>query len=216
MTLIVSVLHLDRKAVKALRMTDLYSLHRVVYSLYDDVRSEAEKSASGCSGIQFADMGGDFHGRKVLLLANRAPAEQVKGDDGERYGEVQSKAVPERFLEHDRYRFKVIVNPTRRDNKSKNLVPVKGREDIAAWFCGRALSSWGFTVPEMYLQIDTVEVQRFSSKNGHPITLAQAHLQGELHVRDGEKFRQSFGQGIGRGRTFGCGLLQLIPVSDAL
>ena len=42
MTQYTSVLRLDRAAVKALKVTDLYSLHRVVYSLFDDVRTEAE------------------------------------------------------------------------------------------------------------------------------------------------------------------------------
>src|SRR5690606_6883771 len=68
MSLIASVLHLDRRAVKALRITDPYSLHRVIYSLYPDVRSEAAKAASEASGILYADQGGDFYGRKILLL----------------------------------------------------------------------------------------------------------------------------------------------------
>ncbi len=38
-----SVLHLDRHSIQALKVTDPYSLHRVVYSLFDDVRSEASK-----------------------------------------------------------------------------------------------------------------------------------------------------------------------------
>ena len=50
MSLIASVLHLDRRAVKALRITDPYSLHRVVYSLYPDVRSDTDKSRSRASG----------------------------------------------------------------------------------------------------------------------------------------------------------------------
>ena len=42
---------------KALRVTDTYSLHRVVYGLFDDVREgDREKG----SGILFVDMGGSF------------------------------------------------------------------------------------------------------------------------------------------------------------
>ena len=212
MTMIASVLHLDRKAVKALRITDPYSLHRVVYSLYPDVRSETDKTNSTPSGILYADQGGDFHGRKILLLANRVPESQVDGA----FGHVLSKEVPSHFLDHTRYRFKVIVNPTRRDKNSKKLLPVKGREAIAEWFRARAESSWGFTASQQYLQVDTIEVQRFSAKNNHTVTLAQAQLQGELQVQDPETFRRSFQQGIGRGRTFGCGLLQLQPILDTL
>lgn len=213
--MIASVLHLDRKAVTALRITDPYSLHRVVYSLYDDVRSDAEKKASKSSGIQYADMGGDFDARRILLLANREPAKQVKHENAY-YGEVQSRPVAGGFLDHNLYRFKVIINPTRRDHKSRKLVAVKGREDISQWFCERSQASWGFQVLRRYLQIGTIKVQRFTDKNNRLITLGQAQVQGELLVRDPEKFRQSFQQGIGRARTYGCGLLQLVPVFDSL
>lgn len=58
MNMIASVLHLDRKAVKVLRITDPYSLHRVVYSLYEDARDAGQKNISQTSGILFADQGG--------------------------------------------------------------------------------------------------------------------------------------------------------------
>jgi CRISPR system Cascade subunit CasE len=210
MSMIASVLHLDRKAVKALRITDPYSLHRVVYSLYADVRSSEAKSASQSSGILFADQGGDFAGRRILLLADRAPADCIDGQ----YGQVQSKAIPEGFLDHAQYRFNVIVNPTRRDNASRKLVPVKGREAIGQWFCERAAQSWGFQVSAQHLQVDRVEVLQFKDKQQNPVTLAQAHLQGQLRITDAAQFRNSFTQGIGRGRTFGCGLLQIAPLLD--
>lgn len=210
MGMIASVLHLDRKAVKALRITDPYSLHRVVYSLYEDVRSAEEKSASQTSGILFADQGGDFSGRRILLLADRAPADCIEGQ----YGQVQSKPISEGFLNHRHYRFKVIVNPTRRDNVSRKLVPVKGHEAISLWFCERAVQSWGFSVSARHLQLDQVDVLQFKDKQQHPVTLAQAHLQGQLSITDHAQFRNSFAQGIGRGRAFGCGLLQIVPLID--
>ncbi len=211
MSLIASVLHLDRQASKALRITDPYSLHRVVYSLYEDVRSAEEKSASQTSGILYADQGGDFHGRRILLLADRMPAEHIDGQ----YGQVQSKPIADSFLEHDRYRFKVIVNPTRRDSASRRLVPVKGREAIADWFCERAVQSWGFQVLRERLQVDRVDVLQFKDKQQHPVTLAQAHVQGQLEVADRTQFRNSFAKGVGRARTFGCGLLQIVPLLDS-
>lgn len=210
MNMIASVLHLDRKAVKALRIKDPYSLHRVVYSLYEDVRDAKEKEASQSSGILFADQGGDFASRRILLLANRTPADCIDG----LYGEVQSRPVAGGFLDHDNYRFKVIVNPTWRDSASRKLLPVKGREAIGQWFAERAQQSWGFRVSPQHMQVDKVEVLNFNDKRQHPVTIAQAHVQGQLSVTDREKFHNSFTQGIGRARTFGCGLLQIVPLID--
>lgn len=209
MSLIASVLHLDRAAIKALRVTDLYSLHRVVYSLYPDVRSETDKADSASSGILYADLGGDIRGRRILMLSNRTPAAQV--DD--QYGQVQSKSIPEGFIQSREYAFSVVMNPTRRDSASGKLKPIKGRDAIAAWFLDRA-PSWGFTVDPMHLQVMSTDVQQFKEKNQRLVTLAQANIKGRLRVTDLDQFAKSFAQGIGRGRTFGCGLLQLAPITS--
>ncbi|SFU56794.1 type I-E CRISPR-associated protein Cas6/Cse3/CasE [Pseudoduganella namucuonensis] len=209
-SLFASVLHLSRRDCQALRLTDPYSLHRVVYSLFSDVRNETEKQASESSGIQFADMGGDVHGRKVLLLSDRPPAANVDGQ----YGEVQSRHLPESFFSQRNFRFTVVINPTRREHASKKLVPVRGREAIAEWFVSRSEASWGFAVDPQRLQVERVEVLRFKDKTQRDVTLAQARLQGVLRVSDPETFRHSFARGIGRGRAFGCGLLQIVPLGE--
>lgn len=211
MSLIASVLHLDRRAIQALRITDPYSLHRVVYGLYPDVRGDAAKAASQSSGILWADQGGDFQGRKILLLANRSPADQVEGG----HGQVHSKPIAEGFLNHERYRFKVIVNPARRNNASGKLIPVKGREAVADWFAERAPASWGFTVSPEHLQVERIEVLQFNDKAQRRVTLAQAHVSGQFQVTDRTQLQRSFSQGVGRGRSFGCGLLQIVPLLDS-
>lgn len=210
MKLIASVLQLNLHAVKTLRITDPYSLHSVVYGLYPDVREARGTKNSESSGILYADQGNDGRSHNVLLLADRAPAPHAHGD----LGVVRSKEVPIDFLEHKRYRFKVIVNPVRRSAiVNKKTIPVLGRDAIGAWFMERAASKWGFRAIPENLQIDRVEVRRFPGKHAHEITLAQAHVQGHLEVIDRDQFRQSFSKGIGRGRSFGCGLLQIVPVT---
>ncbi len=210
MTMFAGVLQLDRKAVKALRIHDAYSLHRVVYSLYDDVRDSAAKETSNPSGILYADKGGDHRARRILMLADRAPDSAVDGE----YGEVQSKPIPEGFLQHDQYRFKVIVNPTRRDSASRKLIPMHGRAAIADWFLQRAENSWGFLPIAEQLQIDQIDVLQFTDKQQRRVTIAQAHVQGMLRVHDRAQFQNSFVRGIGRARAYGCGLLEIVPVID--
>lgn len=205
-----SVLELDRAAIQALRITDPYSLHRAVYSLFDDVRTEAEKSAHKASGIQWVDNGGDANGRQLLMLSDREPATRIDGS----YGAVRSKAIPETFLNQSHYRFSVVVCPVRRDSKSRSLVPVRGREAIAAWFVERGRESWGFDVDSASLQVGKVVVQQFTEKAQRKVTLQQAHISGSFQVRDQEQFKKSFSHGIGKGRTFGCGLLQIVPVIE--
>ncbi len=210
MSMIASVLHLDRKAVKTLRITDAYSLHRVVYSLYQDIRDSESKKASESSGILYADQGGDHKGRRILMLADRPPIEAMDGQQGK----VQSRPIPDNFLEHGQYRFKVIINPTRRDSASRKLLPVRGREAVAQWFAERSANSWGFSVVTEHLQVDKIDIQQFKDKQQRQVTIAQAHVQGLLRVTDQVQFQHSFTRGIGRGRAYGCGLLQIVPIIE--
>jgi len=118
------------------------------------------------------------------------------------------------FLNFDNYRFKVIVNPCTRNNRTRKLVPVKGRNAIARWFSRRSEKNWGFTTLNKHLQVDKIEVLQFKGKKQRPITIARASLTGVFHVTDQKKFAHSFLQGIGRGGAFGCGLLQIVPQTN--
>lgn len=208
MDMVANVLSLDRSNIIALRITDTYSLHRVVFDLFEDIRSVNDKLGSVPSGILWADQGGDYRGRKILLLSNRTPR-------GNGIGLIQPcNPFSSDFLEHNRYNFKTIINPTRRDAKSDRLIPIKGRENIASWFADKAKRNWGFEIDDGQLQMGKVEVLSFKDKAKRQVVLTQANVSGRLLVTDREKFKKSFTQGIGRSRGFGCGLLQIAPIRE--
>ncbi|EWH00587.1 type I-E CRISPR-associated protein Cas6/Cse3/CasE [Halomonas sp. BC04] len=213
-TLYASVLHLDRHAIQTLKITDSYSLHRVVYSLFEDVRSESDKQGHTPSGIVYADKGGNRLERQVLILSDREPADGIPADD-ECLGEVRCKPISPSFLDHPHYQFQVAINPTRRENATGRRLPVKGREAITEWFLERCEPSWGFRTLPATLEVGRVDVDQFKGKQDRDITVAKADLRGVLEVTDAQLFRQSFARGIGRGRAFGCGLLQVVPVLDS-
>ena len=206
--MIASILKLGPKDIKTLRITDDYSLHRVVYSLFEDRRTEAEKNASVPSGFLYADKGGDSTGRLILLLSDREPRIPE-------HGTLESKTVDEKFLLYDRYRFEILINPTRRDNKSRKIIALRDRDEIARWFIDKAPASWGFTVNPVTLQLKALQVKQFV-KQTHSVTHGGAEIAGELEVVDRSLFIKSFQHGIGRGRAFGFGLLQIAPLKSSI
>jgi CRISPR system Cascade subunit CasE len=201
-----SRLHLSRADIKKLRVHDAYGVHRVVYQLYEDVRSDSEKNTSYASGFLYADKGGDFNGRTLLILSNRPPR------IGEHQLSIETKAVKGSFLTASHYGFETTINPSKRDSQTGKTVAIRGRENISKWFVDKAPHTWGFEVDAANLQLINVEVQRFNKEN-HTVTHSSATLRGTLRVVNQEMFRQSFLRGIGRGRAFGFGLLQLIKLS---
>lgn len=200
-----SVLDLSRNDVKVLNIKDAYSLHKVVYGLFDDIRSFEEKQNSTPSGIVYTDKGGDFNNRRILMLSNRRPHQTPQ------FGKVQTKPVHTAFLRHESYAFEITLNPGKRDKQTGKVVPIRGRDAVEQWFKERAPKSWGFSVNPMNLQTENFGVQTFE-KGGKVVTHGSATLKGELTVVNREAFTQSFTQGIGRGRAFGFGLLQIQPL----
>lgn len=201
--MIATQLTLSHADTIALKITDAYSLHRVVYDLFEDVRSNAEKCASIPSGIIYVDKGWKANFRKILILSDRFPKSPI-------YGNLKSQIIPDSFLSHQHYLFEIVINPTKRDSKTGKTVAVVGNEAVGEWFSSKAEQSWGFTIVEDSLRVEKIDVQKFSKSN-HQITQSSARLLGELCVVDKEKFIKSFKQGIGRGRAFGFGFLQIVP-----
>lgn len=208
MNMIASVLELNRSDIQALRVTDTYSLHRVVYSLFEDIRTHEQKLDSAKSGILFSDSGTVDDTRRILMLSNRQPADTVNGHKVS----VRSCSIDDHYLSHKTYAFNVVVNPVKSVGEARKKIAIRGKESIEKWFIERAEKSWGFSVVTGSLQINKVVVDQFNGKDNQPITLSKAHIKGSLLVTDPSQFAKSFGQGIGRGKAFGCGLMQVTPV----
>lgn len=196
---------LDRKDIKSLKITDPYALHCSVYELFE--KREGRTDSAPSRNILFVDKGGIRQGykifRRILILSPYAPKEP-------RYGNLRVKKVPENFFQYDGYRFEIKINPSRRNNQSRKIIPLRNRKDIGQWFQEKS-PNWGFRVSAENLDIHHISVLQFSKK-GHKITLGSAIIQGVLEVTQREKFIQSFQNGIGRGKAFGFGLLQIVPL----
>jgi CRISPR system Cascade subunit CasE len=203
--MIASVYRLSRQEVKELRITDGYSIHRIVYDLFPESRISGPENEKG-KGFLFVDKGGDYSGRQILILSDRSPQTPAQGT-------IESKTVPQSFLACIRYAFEVVMNPTKRDAKSGKTVAIIGTEPLLAWFISKS-PKWGFRVDEKRLQVNQVGVQKFAHKSGKTITQSTATFKGILTVLDRDLFKRSFEGGIGRGRGFGFGLLQIVPLTE--
>jgi len=199
--MIASEYFISREETILLRLTDAYSLHRIIYDLFPP-RDPPVRENGSHKGFLYADKGSSWSGRKILILSEFPPRSPS-------YGSIESRIVPETFLQYDHYCFEVEVNPTTRNGASGKTIPLKDPHTIIQWFLRKA-SLYGFSVDEKSIQVEKIGVRRFSKKN-HMVTQATATIKGFLTVTNRELFQQSFREGIGRARGFGFGLLQLIP-----
>ena len=192
--MIASMLSLNRSDCKALKITDSYSIHRVVYDLFP----------GRLRNFLFADKWGNFNLRKILIVSDHKPVPH-------KYGDIESKQIPDSFLAHDHYGFEVTLNPTKRDKQTGKTVAIRGRENLHQWFLGKT-TSLGFDIKPESLEIRYAGVQTFDLGNGKVVTHNSATFVGKLKVTNREIFQNAFRNGIGRAKGFGFGLLQIVPL----
>jgi CRISPR system Cascade subunit CasE len=126
--------------------------------------------------------------------------------------------VPASFLAFDCYDFAVRLNPTKRDKQSGKIIPVgvshtpiEKKMALRDWFCHKS-GAWGIQADAERLQIQ-YSLQAFD-KRERTVTQSVAVFNGIVRVIDRALFIKSFEDGIGRGKSFGFGLLELIPLQE--
>lgn len=113
-----------------------------------------------------------------------------------------SRMEPGRVLQ-----FRLKANPSKRDNQSRKLIGMFHQPDQLAWL-ERQAQQHGFKL----LGVDvmpTPNVFGVKAKGKPPIRMLTVMYQGILQITDSAQFMQALQQGIGRGRSYGCGLLSI-------
>ena len=196
--MIASVLLLSRQDCRTLNIKDAYGIHKAVYSLFPEIPGATRD-------FLYVDKGGDFQYRQILILSERQPEIPETGT-------IESKRIPEAFLEFERYGFEVHINPVKREKETGAIVPIRGTTELLNWFL-RKSPTFGFEVDEKSLSVQDVGIQEFE-KDGKHILHGKATFIGRMRVTDKEAFITSFKSGIGRAKAFGFGLLQIVPLRD--
>jgi len=103
--------------------------------------------------------------------------------------------------------FRLKANPSKRDKETGKTIGLFHQLDQVGWIERRA-SQHGFRL----LSIDTIptpNVFGVKGKGNSPIRIVTVLYQGVLQITDPNLLNMAIRQGIGRGRSYGCGLLSI-------
>lgn len=193
-------LPIDASTAYREELKDDYALHRLIYSLFP-----LEKKVEN-PRILYADRGVERGVRQILVQSQIPP-------EGPKELKMSTLVIPDHFYSGGRYRFEAILNPVRKEAVTGKLAPVTGQLNVLEWFLGH-MEKWGFSVNRNTLEA-FVRSSRSFEKGGNACRFNRVLFRGTLAVTDREKFLKSSRDGIGRGKAFGFGLLQLRPVRAA-
>lgn len=128
------------------------------------------------------------------------------------WGYWETKEISDSFLSHDKYRFKLRANPTKKSNKGDNKgkrVGLYKEAELQGWL-ERKASQAGFKTENFAV---TKPVNEFFTKKGEKKNkLNRVDFEGILEVIDRKKFKTAFNEGIGSAKSLGFGMLIIAPI----
>jgi CRISPR system Cascade subunit CasE len=103
--------------------------------------------------------------------------------------------------------FRLRANPSKRDNQTKKTIGLWHQADQEAWL-QRQGDRCGFKLHGIDV-IPSPNVFGLKGDKSAPIRISTALYQGILEVTESELFLAAVHRGIGRGKSYGCGLLSV-------
>ncbi len=103
--------------------------------------------------------------------------------------------------------FRLKANPSKRDKQTRKLIGMFHQSDQITWL-ERQAAQHGFALLGIDV-IPTPNVFGIKAKGTAPIRILTVMYQGILQITDSTLFINAMQQGIGRGRSYGCGLLSI-------
>lgn len=107
--------------------------------------------------------------------------------------------------------FRLKANPSKRDKQTGKLIGMFHQADQIAWLERQAVRH-GFKLLGVDV-IPTPHVFGVKGKGTAPIRIATVLFQGILQITDSSLFVEAIQHGVGRGRSYGCGLLSIARVN---
>ena len=190
---------LNVRDLRAHFIKDDNSLHCFVYSLFP------KRDISDFPGrFLYADKGPRQNGRELVVLSQEIP------DIPQGITSATLTLSPD-FLQFPRYRFMIDMNPVKREASTGKRRPILGQLPLLTWFISLGEKN-GFAVDPITLEAQ-VHPTRVCAKGDIERLFHHVTFRGNLEVKDTTLFQEAVYNGLGHGKAFGFGLLQLNPIS---
>lgn len=187
-------------------LADSTELHKTVMRLLPDHLGDQPRQQGG---LLFRL---EPHTRRPALLVqtlHQPRLDQLPAN----YGTAQTRDLTRMFhtlTPGSRVRYRITANPSRRDPKRRNVIPLHG---------DAALSWWHRRATQAGLDIHHVEAERrrfqaHTWQAGHPYH-ALTQFDGTATITDPAALTRALLTGIGKGKAYGAGLLSLAPAPTA-
>jgi len=195
--MILSRVRLSARDCAVRRIYSDYDIHRFVYSMFID-DSHVKRD------FLFCDEGVSRGIRSIVIFSKRIPQKPEVGI-------LEYKLLDDMYFSHTYYQFSIKLNPVRKDSVSRERIPITDKLELQEWF-GRLSVRNGFqSCAELVIERKEPVITK---KKQFMITLSSFVFSGIMEIIDKEKFIIAVENGLGHGKSFGFGLMKILPVEN--
>jgi CRISPR system Cascade subunit CasE len=181
-----------------LQKNDFYFVHMAVWDLFGNKNSERKFLYRVNNGVNDT----------VILIQSLYPVIVAP-----KIGNIQCKIISTNLPTGD-YQIRATLNPVVDKSRVKEgklnsaHVPIVKEEDVLRW-CANRIEKNGFKVKR--LGVSPV-IKNYSKTKG--ATVCTTSVVGVVSVSDVLTAQKAYVEGIGKERSFGCGMLCLVPLEN--
>jgi CRISPR-associated protein Cas6/Cse3/CasE subtype I-E len=158
---------------------DSYKVHQMVKKLFPDGRE------------QFRIDGNHVIAKTVTLPKNNCEGKLQITEDCISIGSIR--------------KFQIRGVAAKRDSKTQKMIPLIESTDASNWIHERSDIN-GFKITKMSV---IMEGPVFIQKKGYTMTFNSVNYEGELKVTDTKLFEKLLKTGLGKGKSFGFGMMDI-------
>jgi CRISPR system Cascade subunit CasE len=191
---------------------DLHNVHRLHQRIMQAFPDEQKDKARADWNVLFR-LEPDGHvvlvqsGDDVLPDWSRLPNGYLLNGDQPKLFDLKAE-----YLQPDRlFHFRLRANPSKRDKVSGKTVGLLARSEQLAWLERQAVQN-GFCIETVDL-IPAADISGKKKEGVGSIKISTVLFQGILRPQSSALLAHAIQHGIGRGKSYGCGLLSLQRVS---
>ncbi len=172
-------------------MLNTYEHHRFIWSLFNSDKRDFIFRVKPKS-----------KGWEILIFSKEAP----NAPDWATDKNFHSIEMSNKFFEYDNYHFNMVANPVWTEDGKKH--PIMGEKDLTNWITKKG-NKHGFSIS----QVEVLSQRGIPfDKKGNGGIHNVVEFSGILTVTDHDKFFNAVKTGIGPAKSFGYGMMQVIPI----
>lgn len=147
--------------------------------------------------------------KAIYVLSDKAPIINNCCDNA---FSIQTKHINDSFYNYKYYAFNVRCNPIKRyGNKEKAVLD---KEDIFLWL-NNQFKKFNCSIYSNKVSLDSIEAKRINLRGKcMNFILNTCEISGVLCANDAANIKSLLQHGVGRAKTYGYGLVQLIPIKN--